>query len=115
MTSYNRLPDSYWVYCGQLLAEAYPGFPNETEARLKVRSLLDVGVTVFIDVTKKGELKAYAEYWSRRPLVERRDLRWDEPSRSNMEDTVTSSRGGHVALDEPCLRSRRSDVLAVYS
>ena len=53
--------DSYWVLPGKLLAGAYPGEPayRESQARLKIGSLLDAGITSFIDLTQLHELVPY--------------------------------------------------------
>ena len=53
--------DSYWVLPGKLLAGAYPGEPayRESQARLKIGSLLDAGITCFIDLTQLHELVPY--------------------------------------------------------
>jgi protein-tyrosine phosphatase len=52
--------DTYWVVPGKLLAGSYPGSHwFEDEARRRLRSLLDAGVTRFIDLTEAGELEPY--------------------------------------------------------
>ena len=56
---------AYWVEPGVLLAGEYPGARTEAEAERKLRSLLDVGVRRFVDLTEEGELEAYA------PLLQR--------------------------------------------
>jgi protein-tyrosine phosphatase len=63
----NKLPDNtppqdtYWVVPGKLLAGPYPGSRwFDDEARRKLRSLLEIGVNHFIDLTEKGELVSYA-------------------------------------------------------
>ena len=56
------ISDSYWVIPGRLLAGAYPGAIDETSARLKLQSILDAGVTAFIDLTEEGELNAYGSF-----------------------------------------------------
>ena len=56
------IPDSYWVEPGQLLAGEYPGSKEDTAARVKVRKLLDAGVTLFLDLTDEFDhLKPYRE------------------------------------------------------
>ena len=54
-------PDSYRVD-GGLLAGEYPGDANLETAQVKVNSLLETGVTCFVDLTEAGEhsLKPYA-------------------------------------------------------
>jgi hypothetical protein len=53
------IPDSYWVKAGQLVAGEYPGDLDEDKARLKVRSLIRAGVTLFVDLTGETELNPY--------------------------------------------------------
>jgi hypothetical protein len=55
------IPDSYQVDSG-LIAGEYPGDSNLEAAQVKVNSLLDAGVTCFVDLTEEGEhsLKPYA-------------------------------------------------------
>jgi protein-tyrosine phosphatase len=61
--SINKIPfpDSYWVIPGRFLAGEYPGARLEDAARRKLRSLLELGVDTFFDLTRKGELEAYDE------------------------------------------------------
>ncbi len=61
------IADSYWVAPGLLLAGEYPGAREEVEARIKLSTLLDVGVRQFIDLTEPGEYNL-RPYW---PLVQR--------------------------------------------
>ena len=56
------IPDSYWVRPGRLLAGEYPGAKEETQARRKVRRMLEAGVTFFLDLTEPGELKPYLPF-----------------------------------------------------
>jgi ADP-ribosyl-[dinitrogen reductase] hydrolase len=58
----SRLPalHAYWVEPGRLLVGEYPGARSEAGAERKLRSLLDVGVRHFVDLTEEGELEAYA-------------------------------------------------------
>ena len=56
------IPDSYWVRPGQLLAGEYPRDWDDHLSRLKLRRLLEAGVTLFLDLTQAGEygLEPYA-------------------------------------------------------
>ena len=54
------VPESYWVVPGKLIAGKYPGAIIENEARGKVLSLVEMGITLFIDLTETEELKPYA-------------------------------------------------------
>ena len=49
------IDDSYWLVPGRLLAGEYPGARTKDEARQKLRSFLDAGVTFFLDLTEEGE------------------------------------------------------------
>ncbi len=57
-----QLPgDSYWVIPGQVLAGPYPGDYTESASAEKLGAFLDVGVTVFLDLTEADEgLEPYA-------------------------------------------------------
>jgi protein-tyrosine phosphatase len=62
MGPYDRpIPDSYWVWPGQLLAGEYPRDWGDQTSRKKLRRLLEAGVTFFLDLTEAGEynLKPY--------------------------------------------------------
>ena len=62
MKKINRpIENSYWVKPGQLLAGEYPRNPDDASSRLKLRHLLEAGVTSFLDLTEAGEynLKPY--------------------------------------------------------
>ena len=54
-------PNSYWVIQDCLAAGEYPGAKNVTEAAIKVRTLLQAGISHFIDLTEPGELVPYSE------------------------------------------------------
>jgi protein-tyrosine phosphatase len=49
------IPDSYWVVPGNLLAGEYPGASTLGRARTKLRQLLEIGITYFLDLTEEGE------------------------------------------------------------
>ena len=46
------IPNSYWVRPGSFAAGKYPGASNPTDAKTKLRSVLDSGVDHFIDLTE---------------------------------------------------------------
>lgn len=46
---------SYWVVPGRLLAGAYPGSENPEEATVKLKRLLDVGVSHVVNLTETCE------------------------------------------------------------
>jgi hypothetical protein len=49
---------TYWVH-EHLLAGEYPGAPDESEARARLRQYLDAGVDFFLDLTRPGEMRPY--------------------------------------------------------
>src|SRR5262249_7275267 len=52
---------SFWLVPGRLLAGEYPGARTDEEARRKLRSFLDAGVSFFLDLTEEDEgLQPYA-------------------------------------------------------
>ncbi len=51
------IPNSYWVRPGQFLAGEYP-FDPENPAQLK--SILDAGVTLFVNLTEEGHNPDYS-------------------------------------------------------
>lgn len=53
--------DSYWVRPQQFLAGRYPDVWNDGSLQIKLRQLLQVGVTFFVDLTEEREsgLKPY--------------------------------------------------------
>lgn len=53
--------NSYWLPGRGILAGEYPGDRDPVETRRKVRSVLDTGVTVFLDLTHDHELEPYDE------------------------------------------------------
>ena len=53
------IADSYWVIEGSFLAGEYPATQHESSSRIKLQSILDAGVTAFIDLTEEGELNPY--------------------------------------------------------
>jgi ADP-ribosyl-[dinitrogen reductase] hydrolase len=46
---------SYWVLPDKLLAGAYPGAPTAEEEERKLRALLDLGVTCFVNLMEESE------------------------------------------------------------
>ena len=52
-------PNSYWVVPGRFAAGEYPGALVESDARTKLRALLQAGITHFIDLTEAKELSPY--------------------------------------------------------
>jgi uncharacterized protein len=53
--------ESFWVEAGRLAVGKYPGSFDPDEARRKVGSIADAGVTAFFDLTEDGELEPYAQ------------------------------------------------------
>jgi protein-tyrosine phosphatase len=54
-----RPPNTYWVTEGRFLAGEYPRNIDVGKSVPKLRSLLEVGVTFFVDLTEEGELSPY--------------------------------------------------------
>lgn len=53
-------PESYWVLPGRFLAGEYPRTPEYNESLYRLRTLLDAGITQFVDLTEETEdLKPY--------------------------------------------------------
>jgi protein-tyrosine phosphatase len=50
------------VQPGRLLAGEYPGSANRDDARRRVSSLLNAGVTFVVDLTEEGELPPYSDF-----------------------------------------------------
>lgn len=61
---HDNLIHGYWVIPGQLLAGEYPGAKESEKAARKIQTLLDAGVTSFVDLTEAGE-----ETWGGSPMV----------------------------------------------
>jgi protein-tyrosine phosphatase len=53
------IPEFYVVQPGKLLAGNYPNAFDKEEQQIKLRHLLEQGITLFIDLTEKGELEPY--------------------------------------------------------
>lgn len=53
--------NSYWLLPGRIVAGEYPRNPDEAGSRAKLKAILEVGVTQFIDLTEPHELEPYAE------------------------------------------------------
>lgn len=49
------LNESYWVVPGKFLAGEFPGDFDKRYARAKINSLIEAGITSFIDLTEKDE------------------------------------------------------------
>lgn len=63
MTDINlrRLPESYWVEPGRLLAGEYPAKFNEELTRKRLDALIEAGFDTFIDLTQSGETFPYQD------------------------------------------------------
>src|ERR1700682_3389124 len=53
------LSNCYWVLPGQLLAGEHPGGSTAAATRVRLRRLLEAGVSCFIDLTQRDELPPY--------------------------------------------------------
>jgi len=54
--AHDRLIHGYWVIPGRLLATEYPGAKERDKAELKLGTLLDAGISSFVDLTEAGEM-----------------------------------------------------------
>ncbi|MBN1485479.1 MAG: dual specificity protein phosphatase family protein [Chloroflexia bacterium] len=53
------LPNSYWVIPGRLLAGGYPGALPSNQPSAELHTLLQTGLSYFLDLTEPGELPPY--------------------------------------------------------
>lgn len=53
------IENSYWVIPGAFLAAEYPRTIDEEASHNKIKSILDIGITCFIDLTDDVHLKGY--------------------------------------------------------
>jgi protein-tyrosine phosphatase len=56
---YDEMIHAWWVQPDRLLAGEYPGDREETQARGKIRCLLDAGIDSFVDLTESGVMEPY--------------------------------------------------------
>jgi protein-tyrosine phosphatase len=89
------IPESYWVVPGQFLAGEYPGAYASEEARSKLQRFLDAGITFFVDLTERGELKPYRFILEQE--AEKRDM-VAEYRRMAIPDVETPSREEMVGI-----------------
>ena len=61
---HDDLIHAWWVIPGQLLAGEYPGAKDRDKAKRKIQTLLDAGITSFVDLTEAGE-----KTWDGTPMV----------------------------------------------
>ena len=56
------IPNSFWIEPGRLLAGEYPGAPSEEASIERLESLVEAGVSYFLNLTQPGELPAYDQW-----------------------------------------------------
>lgn len=79
------LLNAYWMVPGRLMAGPYPGGYGGGRGAEAIRSLIEVGVTVFIDLTEEGEGSSYESYLKGRARHLRIAVRdFDTPSDEEM-------------------------------
>jgi hypothetical protein len=61
---HDALIHGWWVIPGRLLATEYPGAKDPQKAARKIRTLLEAGITSFVDLTEAGETT-----WGGAPMV----------------------------------------------
>ena len=54
-------PNSYWLEPGRILCGEYPRDFDDLEDHEGMTSILQAGVSVFLDLTEEGELKPYRD------------------------------------------------------
>lgn len=54
------LPNTYWVFPGQILAGEYPGAAKSEVSRGRLQRLCSAGINFFVDLTMPDELPPYA-------------------------------------------------------
>ena len=54
--AHDRLIHGYWVIPGRLLATEYPGAKEPEKAAVKLATLLEAGVSSFVNLTEAGEM-----------------------------------------------------------
>ena len=65
---------TYWVQPGRLMAGPNPASWNDNQTRQRVRRLLDLGVTFFLDLTETGETKSYQLLLDSETMLSKREL-----------------------------------------
>lgn len=91
LTSAPPLPFSaaYWVFPGRFLAGPYPGSRREETSHARVQSLLDLGVTLFVDLTEAAEAPPYTEWLLGRARHRRMPVPdFDIPSAEQLQATL---------------------------
>ncbi len=58
-TTPSPIPNSYWVMPGRLLAGEHPGGTSRSDSMVRLKRLLDAGITSFLDLTEEEELPPY--------------------------------------------------------
>ena len=58
------IKNSYWVIPGEIMAGPFPGSSEEFNAKLRVRSLFDLGIRAFINLQEEGEMVARNEIYN---------------------------------------------------
>ena len=56
------IENCYWVVPGKLLAGEYPRNKDDDSSPEKLARLTEAGVSVFVDLTKQGELSPYKQW-----------------------------------------------------
>ena len=104
------IPESYWVRPGLLLAGEYAGARIPALAQRKLRRLLDIGVSSFVDLTEAGEawLPPYEPLLAQEMTLRGRDLRYRRaPIRDMGVPTPEGLRATLDYIDAELLSGRR--------
>ena len=93
------ISNSYWVLPGKFAAGEYPGHKNDSEAKEKLRTLLNAGINHFIDLTDERDgLEPYAQMAQEESQLLGRSFDWEShavrdasvPSREDMAKILDS-------------------------
>jgi Inositol hexakisphosphate len=98
------LSNCYWVLPGQLLAGEHPGGSTAAATRVRLRRLLEAGVSCFLDLTDPEEL---APYDAQLPLGV-------DYFRKPIPDHGIPLQPGHMAELLDCLREALRSGRVVY-
>jgi protein-tyrosine phosphatase len=102
----------YWVQPGQLMAGPHPGAWDENQARQRLRRLLDLGVTFFVDLTEPNETQSYDLLLSTEAAALNRDVTYRQLAIQDM-DIPDQSRMVAI-LDTIDMAIRRGYVVYVH-
>jgi protein-tyrosine phosphatase len=104
--------DCYWVEPGRLLAGAYPGHRDPEQACRKLAAFLEAGVTLFVDLTREGELQPYASLLEVEAAARDRRVRYLRASIANLD--VPTPEQMHAVLEKIAAELASGGVVYVH-